>query len=60
MVLAALGKREADVERDPAAGSFGAAEIRAVRRQAAKVWAQSLLTGAVLAGLVSLIVMVAR
>ena len=60
MVLAALGKREADVEDDPAAGPFGDAEIRAVRRQAAKVWTLSLLSGAVLAGLVSLIVMLAR
>jgi hypothetical protein len=60
VVLAALGQREADVENDPAAGAFGDAEIRAVRRQAAKVWAQSLVAGAVLAGLVSLIVMLAR
>ena len=60
MVLAALGQREADLENDPASGSFGEAEVRAVRRQAAKVWAQSLLTGAVLAGLVSLIVMLAH
>jgi hypothetical protein len=59
-VLAALGQREADLENDPGAGSFGEAEVRAVRRQAAKVWAQSLLTGAALAGLVSLIVMLAR
>ena len=60
MVLAALGQREADVENDPAAGAFGDAEIRAVRRQAAKVWALSLLAGAVLAALVSLIMMVVR
>ena len=60
MVLAALGQREADLENDPAAGVFGEAEVRAVRRQAAKVWTLSLLSGAVLAGLVSLIVMLAR
>jgi hypothetical protein len=60
VVLAALGQREADVDNDPAAAAFGDAEIRAVRRQAAKVWAMSLLAGAVLAGLISLIVMVVR
>ena len=60
MVLAALGKRERELENDPEAAPFTDAEQQAVRRQATKVWTQSLLAGAVLAVLTSLLAMMVR
>ena len=57
MVLAALGKREEELELDPTATAFGTPERSAVRRQAARVWAWSLLSGAALAVLVSVVAM---
>ena len=60
MVLAALGKRDSDLADDPNATVFGEPEQNAVKRQAVRVWTYSLLTGAVLAAVVWVSVIVVR
>jgi hypothetical protein len=49
VVLAALGKREKELELDPNATVFGEPERNIVRQQAVRVWRRSLMTGAALA-----------
>jgi hypothetical protein len=60
VVLAALGKRDSDLANDPDATVFGEPEQNAVKRQAVRVWTYSLLTGAVLAAVVWVAVIVVR